>query len=381
LGEDNEKAHALVAFGETHGMLVITFKGELLMARHIEVAVSAVTGDDEIRGAALSRAALEILRTIDTFERMHSQVSLSNLTVALPPGCGAETIDMLSDLIYVPIKALELSEWIDLDATEEDAARLNRNATFNELCLLGSTLRGNENSKIKQHLQLLDPNSVLGQSPPWGAVLGVRLAGGVLAVGLIAGLVMSAVAGAYNQQATAIETDVNALREKDLNNPPAPIMRELEVLRQKDAQQRQMQEALQGGLAWASQGYSDFLMALGRQTLPGVWITGLVLHGDGHDLVLTGRTNNTGILPSYLQQLAQEERFKGRRFAQLDVREVGGRDAPAGKSSSGGVVQFTLRSVAAAEGRGEQVSGSSMQDAMNSLAKSREVMQPEKPAK
>jgi MSHA biogenesis protein MshI len=366
LGEDSEKAHALVAFGETHGMLVITYKGELLMARHIEVSVSAVTGDDEVRGAALSRAALEILRTIDTFERMHSQVSLSNLTVALPPGCGVETIDMLSDLIYVPIRALELADWIDLDALEEEAARLNRNATFNELCLIGSTLRADASGRVKQHLQLLDPNSVLGQSPPWGAVLGVRIAGGALAVGLVVGLALSAAAGAYNHQSTAIETDVNALREKEANNPPSPILKELEALRQKDAQQRQMQDALQGGLAWASQGYSDFLMALGRQTLPGVWITGLDLHGDGHDLVLTGRTNNTGVLPTYLQQLAQEERFKGRRFAQLEVSEVN-QDGGAGT-----VVQFTLRSVAANDGtRPQPQDGTSMQDAVKSVIRSR----------
>jgi MSHA biogenesis protein MshI len=374
LGEDEEKAHALVAFGENHGMLVITFKGELLMARHIEVAVSAVTGEEDVRGAALSRAALEILRTIDTFERMHSQVALSNLTVALPPGCGAETIDMLADLIYVPLNALELSSWIDLSALGEGAERLNRNATFSELCLIGSTLRADANSKIQQ-LQLLDPNSVLGQSPPWGAVLGVRVASGVLAVGLTAGLGFSAVSGAYNHRATAIETDVAALREKDMNNPPSPVLRELEALRQKDAQQRQMQDALQGGLVWASAGYSDFLMALGRQTHPGVWITGLVLHGDGRDLVLMGRTNNSGALPAYLQQLAQEERFKGRRFAQLDVMDMG-QDVSLGKSASS-VLQFTLRSLAMNAARRDQPTGASTQDAVNSVARTREANQGE----
>jgi len=86
LSEEDDKAQALVAFGESHGMLVITYKGELLMARYIEVAMSAITGEEEVRGAALSRSALEILRTVDTFERMHSQVQLASMCIALRSG-------------------------------------------------------------------------------------------------------------------------------------------------------------------------------------------------------------------------------------------------------------------------------------------------------
>jgi MSHA biogenesis protein MshI len=57
MAEVEGQAHALLVFGESHGMLVITYQGELLMTRNIEVAVSAVTGSNEARGAALGRSA------------------------------------------------------------------------------------------------------------------------------------------------------------------------------------------------------------------------------------------------------------------------------------------------------------------------------------
>lgn len=338
LSEEGEKAHALMVFGEAHGMLVITLKGELLMARHIEVTLSAVTGDEETRGAALSRAALEILRTVDTFERMHSQVNLSSMTVALPPGCGEGALEMLSELIYVPLAAMDLRQWFDLDALGEQADVLAQGATFSELCVLGAALRAHADFAERVQLQLLDPNSVLGQAPPWGALLGVRVAAGVLALGLVAGLGLRAAAGAIGMRATQVEQDINVLRMAAAANPPSPIVKELEGLRQKEAQQRQVQDALQGSMVWASQGYSDYLMALGRQTYPGVWITGLSVQGDGSDIVLTGRTTGASMLPGYLQKLGAEERFKGRRFAQLEMNAV---DSTGGMVE--GVVQFTLK--------------------------------------
>ncbi|MBI2733132.1 MAG: hypothetical protein HYX44_07510 [Aquabacterium sp.] len=319
LAEEGEKAQALMVFGESHGMLIITLKGELLMARHIEVMLSAVTGDEETRGAALSRAALEILRTVDTFERMHSQVNLSAMTVALPPGCGEGALEMLSELIYVPLSRLDLRQWFDLDKLGEQADTLAHGATFGELCLLGAALRAHPGYTERVQLNLLDPNSVLGHAPQWGALLGVRLAGGVLALGTAAGMGLQAATSAYNMQATEVEKDVNTLRIAAAANPMSPTVKELEGLRQKEAQQRQVQDALQGSMAWASQGYSDYLMALGRQTYPGVWITGLTVKGDGRDIIMVGRTNNVSALPNYLQKLGAEERFKGRRFAQLEL--------------------------------------------------------------
>jgi MSHA biogenesis protein MshI len=352
LAEEPDKAHALMVFGEAHGILVITVNGALLMARHIEVASSALTGDEDVRGAALSRAALEMLRTVDTFERMHSQASLSGMTVALPPGCGEEVIEMLADLIYVPIKPLVLGDWFDLEPLGEQAERVSRNPSFHELCAIGTCLRGPlvEGETPRQQLQLIDTASVLGQAPKWGAVLGVRLVGGLLALGAAASMGLSGVTTAYGIQANQTEAKINELRVAVTASPPTPIVRELEGLRQKEAQQRQMQDALQGSMAFVSQGYSSYLMALGRQAQASVWITSMSVHGDGRDLVLVGRTTDPASLPAYLKRLSQEELFKGRRFAQFDVGMP-----PAESGVVDSVIEFTLRGTAPVEWHREGV--------------------------
>jgi MSHA biogenesis protein MshI len=352
LGEEPDKAHALMVFGQAYGLLVITFKGALLMARHIEVAADALTGSEDVRGAALSRAALEMLRTVDTFERMHSQASLSGMTVALPPGCGQEVVDMLADLIYVPIAPLQLKLWFDMDGLGDQGERLNINPTFNELCAIGTTLRvplavsadaDETPPPPAQQLQLLDATSVLGQSPSWGALLGLRLMAGLAAVGAVVVLGLSAATKAYTLSADGVETEINTLRLAAAANPPSPVVKELDALRQKEAQQRQMQDALQGSMAWASQGYSDYLMALGRQAVPQVWITSLTVRGDGRDLVLVGRTTDATSLPAYLHKLSQEEHFRGRRFAQFEIAH------PTSDAVADSVVEFTLRGTAPAE--------------------------------
>ncbi|MDO9236741.1 MAG: hypothetical protein Q7U28_12030 [Aquabacterium sp.] len=366
LSEEDDKAHALMVFGEEHGILVITVKGELLMARQIEVALASVTGSNEVRGAALSRAALEILRTIDTFERMHSEVVLSGMTVALPPGCGEDVLEMLADLIYVPLQALKLSTWFDLDTLADEADHLSDHATFSQLCVLGATLREPGSAGERQQLQLLDATSVLGQSVPWGALLGARLVGGVLALGTAVGLGLTAATSAYKLKGAELDADLAGLRATALAHPISPVVRELDGLRQKEAQQRQMQEALQGSMTWSSQGYSDYLMALGRQATPSVWINHLEMTGDGRDVVLGGRTNNSSALPSYFKRLGQEDRFKGRRFAQLDISAI-----PSDGNLAAGVVQFSLRSVGANAPRNDPMGKLNRQEALQAVGGTR----------
>jgi hypothetical protein len=260
------------------------------------------------------------------------------MTIALPPGCGPEVLELLAELIYVPLSTLDLGNWFDLAPLGEDGLRLAHSATFAELCALGGALRASPAAAERAQLNLLDPESVLGQAPKWGALLGVRLLGGVSAVGIAAGIGLSAGTTAYRSKADAIEAELNGLRVAEAANPPSLAVKELEALRQKEAQQRQMQDTLLGSMTGSSQGYSDYLMALGRRIHPAVWITGMTVVGDGRDVMLTGRTVNPQALPQYLQGLASEERFQGRRFAQLNIATV------EDDGMADGVVQFTLRS-------------------------------------
>lgn len=339
LAEEPGKAHALLAFGDNQGLLVITFQGELVMMRHIEVHVSAMTGSDESRHAALNRAALEVLRTIDTFERMHSQVTLQGLSVAPPPGTSAEQIiAMLAEMVYVPVQAYDLSQYIDLSALGDEATRLSRQSSLQELCAIGSALRPQVQKRGGQQLKLIDDSEAANKAPVWGATFGLRIVGAAAGVGLLAGLALMLVAARAQQSAARVEAELQDLQKAVAQPEPDTLTREVESLRRREFMQRQLRDVLNGTASSASLGYSDFLMALGRQSQGGVWITGLKVKGDGADVELKGRMTNPAALPLYLRKLEQEDRFKGRRFAQLELRDV-----VEGDKTPIGVTEFTLK--------------------------------------
>ena len=63
-----------------------------------------------------------------------------------------------------------------------------------------------------------------------------------------------------------------------------------------------------------SAGYSDTLVALARQSTPGLWITGLTLSDAGDTVVLAGRTQTPELVPEYLQRLFGEQALAGQQF-------------------------------------------------------------------
>lgn len=322
LGEEEGKAHALLAFGGQQALLVITFQGELIMMRNIEVTLSAIAAHEDSRGGALSRAALEVLRTLDTHERVHSQAPLAGLTVALPPGAGDYTLEMLADLIYLPVKALNLADHLDMSAVDEAVPELAHRAAVHELLSIGSALRGWLTQQGRQQLRLIEPGAQGAVSVPWGARMGLQLTGAALLLCMVAGGAL-----AWMQHDAQSRLKVVKLKQADLQQQLAlltgpPVVKQLEQLRQRETTQRQMRDVLKGAGAQASTGYSDYLMALGRQAQAQLWITGMAIEGDGRNLELRGRTTDPANLPPYLARLHEEERFKGRRFAQVELQSV-----------------------------------------------------------
>ncbi len=340
MAETEGQAHALLVFGESHGMLVITYQGELLMTRNIEVAVSAVTGTNEARGAALGRAALEVLRTLDTFERMHSQATLAGLSVVPPQGGDADVLEVLADLVYVPIKYFSLADCVDLSALgEARAEELAKGPSLGELCVIGSALRAYSEAAGRQSVNLLDPETLKSQTLTWGAMWGVAAAGGVFAVTVLAGLGLTVATKYVKTQTENLEHDMVELRQAASTMPPMADVKELALLRKTEVRQRQMHEALRNTVMSATPGYSGYLVALGHQTVPNLWITGMSLHDDGRDLELTGRMTDNAALPNYLARLQQEDRFRGRRFAQIELKAINLSEVGAGPA----ITEFTLR--------------------------------------
>jgi len=83
-------------------------------------------------------------------------------------------------------------------------------------------------------------------------------------------------------------------------------------------QGREAMEALTGGVIGTQQGFAEYLRAFSRQSLSGLWLTGLTIGGAG-DIEIRGRVLSPELVPSYIQRLNREKVLAGRSFARLEM--------------------------------------------------------------
>jgi MSHA biogenesis protein MshI len=139
LVEPEGRAQALLHCQADHATLVVTYGGELLSTRQMELSLVQPEGTDEAhRQHAYDQAGLELQRTLDGIERAFGQVTLARLLITPMPGVQA-LCDHLTPLLYVPVAPLALDGVLDFSAVPEllaDPALLNQ-----QLCAIGAALR------------------------------------------------------------------------------------------------------------------------------------------------------------------------------------------------------------------------------------------------
>jgi hypothetical protein len=121
-------------------------------------------------------------------------------------------------------------------------------------------------------------------------------------------------------EASLAQTDKRAaeLREqaarfaRELGDPgrSAAMADELARLEEQVRARRGLLTGIQGGA-----GFSPYLTALARQTMQGVWLTGMEI--GPNDLVLKGRVLQSELVPLYIERLNREPLFKGRVVSEL----------------------------------------------------------------
>lgn len=134
--EPEGRGLAMLAFDDHGGLLTVTFRGELYLARRMDVTLAQVEGPHEARQNLYDRIALELQRSLDNFERQYQYVAVSKLVLA--PTGSAGLHDYLAANLYLPVDLLDLDAVFDLDKVPElrDAARQARFFT-----VLGGGLR------------------------------------------------------------------------------------------------------------------------------------------------------------------------------------------------------------------------------------------------
>ncbi len=68
------------------------------------------------------------------------------------------------------------------------------------------------------------------------------------------------------------------------------------------------------------EGFAVFLTALARQSIPGVWLTGVDLGAKPNQLVLKGRALRPELVPAYVAALSRERALAGKALSSLEVR-------------------------------------------------------------
>ncbi len=131
--------------------------------------------------------------------------------------------------------------------------------------------------------------------------------------------------------------------------PLSATASELQRLRDFEAHQRRVQAAILDGALGARSGHAEYLRALARQAQPQVWLTGFSIKPETNAIEIDGQALDASALPAYLRRLNSEERFKGRPFAHLHIRQsntegTAGAAANSMEIAAPGYPQFTLRS-------------------------------------
>lgn len=78
-------------------------------------------------------------------------------------------------------------------------------------------------------------------------------------------------------------------------------------------------EALNTGELGNTAGFSSYLAAFGRQSLPGVWLTGFTIADSGNELAVNGRAVSADLVPDYIAALNKEAVMRGRRITEMKL--------------------------------------------------------------
>lgn len=195
---------------------------------------------------------------------------------------------------------------------------------------------------MPQHINLLDAS--FDRQREWlGSATAALAVGATLGVVVAAALTLQTMSARSLARADQLGRQLAALQVQGAHPGGTASSREadeLSRLRAIEAGQQRLRAALDSGAIGARQGYSEYLLALSRQTKPALWLTGFTVAPDGHSLDITGRMTDPQQLPDYLRRLNAEPLFRGREFAQLSLKAP---TALEGADPSSAEAEFALR--------------------------------------
>jgi hypothetical protein len=179
---------------------------------------------------------------------------------------------------------------------------------------------------MSQQINLYNP--IFLKQEKYFSAKAISQALGLVVIGLFA-FYAFALLQTRNAESLLVETrsQVNAQRGRLVSLTPrfAPEARskvlEAELARtETEAKTRRgTLEALSTGELGNTTGFSEFLAALARQAVSGVWLTGIAIGESGKDLRIDGRALSADLVPAYLKALNGEPMMRGREVTEMKV--------------------------------------------------------------
>lgn len=124
-----------------------------------------------------------------------------------------------------------------------------------------------------------------------------------------------------NAQVLAAQTQ---LKKVVAEYGPKPKSQSLEMKIQKAETElnsiKKVFDVLNRGDIGNTDGYASYFRAFARQSMEGVWLTGLNLSGAGNEIGLQGRTVQPELLPTYINRLKTEGIMQGKSFGTLEMK-------------------------------------------------------------
>jgi Tfp pilus assembly protein PilN len=123
------------------------------------------------------------------------------------------------------------------------------------------------------------------------------------------------------ERLTKTQTQVNNLiAERNTHVSNQVLLNRIKELEQKEIMQQAILKAVSQNSATPSHSYAALLRAFSKQSIDGLWITGLSIDQDAEALSISGRTLNADLLPTFIARLRAEPALKGKSFTQLTMQ-------------------------------------------------------------
>lgn len=310
----------LLSFNTEGGLLTITFADTLYLSRRIDVTLAQLAQPSmEKKNACHEKITLELQRSLDYVDRQYNFITLSKLVIAPLGDAGTGLQEYMAANLYIPAEILNLETVLDFSKVPELKKPEQQQRYF---MAIGTALRDEAQTSISLYNPLL-----LKQKSHFPAYTMLQSLGLIL----LATLLFYGYGWHYITEMEGQATQGLALHDSTqaqltqliatAGSHTASKILENEVAKS-DTQiraRRQILEIIKKGDLGNTQGFSEYLRALSRQTTDGLWVTRFQVSGTGDNMTISGRTLRPDQVPVFIHHLKQEKIMTGKTFETLEM--------------------------------------------------------------